>query len=118
MPRDRDDDLVRLRDMLEAAEKICHFVAGHSRQSFDDNELLQLALQHLVQIVGEAAYKVSGERKSRYPGIPWALIIGMRHHLVHAYSEVDLNVLWIAVTENVPQLISDLKRQLDEEFGL
>lgn len=117
MQEGRDSDLVRLRDMLEAAKKIRKFVAGHTRQSFDDNELLQLALQHLVQIVGEAAYKVSTKLKARNPRIPWALITGMRHHLVHAYSDVDLDVLWVAVTENVPPLISDLEKIIDEESG-
>ncbi|MDE2819071.1 MAG: DUF86 domain-containing protein [Chloroflexota bacterium] len=103
--------------MLEAAQKIRDLVDGRSRQSFDDNELLQLALRYLVLVVGEAAYHVSRKRKARYPGIPWAKIIGMRHHLVHGYSDVDLNVLWIAATENVPPLIADLTKLMDEEFG-
>ena len=117
MRKGHDSDVVRLRDMLEAAKKIRQFLAGHNRKSFDDNEMLQLALQHLLQIVGEAAYKVSAGRKAKYPRIPWPLITGMRHHIVHAYSDVDLNVLWVAVTENVPQLISDLENVLDEEIG-
>ena len=117
MRKGHDSDVVRLRDMFEAAKKIRQFLAGHNRQSFDDNEMLQLALQHLLQIVGEAAYKVSAGRNAKYPRIPWPRITGMRHHIVHAYSDVDLNVLWVAVTENVPQLISDLENLLDEEVG-
>ena len=118
MRKGHDSDAVRLRDMLEAAKKVRHFLVGHTRQSFYDNELLQLALQHLVQIVGEAAYNVSAARKAKHPRIPWPLITGMRHHIVHAYADVDLDVLWVAVTENIPQLITDLENLLDEEFGL
>ena len=117
MPEGHDDDLVRVHDMLEAAQKIRKYVAEHSRQSFDDDEILQLALRYLVQIIGEAAYHVSRERKARYPEIPWTLVTGMRHHLVHGYSDVDLDILWVAVTENVPKLVSDLEKLLDEEFG-
>ena len=116
MKKGLNDGLVRLRDMLDAAKKVRRYVAGHSRKSFDDDELLQLAMQHLVQIVGEAAYKVSRERKAKHPDIPWALVTGMRHHLVHGYSDVDLAVLWVAVTENVPQLISELEKLLGEDF--
>jgi uncharacterized protein with HEPN domain len=116
MNKGHDRDAVRLTDMLEAAIKIRRFAAGHTRQSFDDDEILQLALQHLVQIVGEAAYNITAERKAMHPEIPWPLITSMRHRLVHDYSAVDLNVLWVAVTENVPQLISDLENMLDDEI--
>ena len=103
--------------MLEAARKINELVDGCSRQTFDDNEVLQLALRYLVQIIGEAAYHVTKERKMRYPGIPWVQIIGMRHHLVHGYSAIDQNVLWVAATENVPPLMTDLEKLMNEEFG-
>lgn len=118
MPKRRDEDLVRIHDMLEAAQKASDLVARKSRASFNEDEVLQLALRYLVLIIGEAAYHVSHELRARYPKIPWALIIGMRHHLVHGYSAVDLNILWVAVSENVPQLISDLEIILHEEFGI
>ncbi len=118
MPKRSDEDLVRVHDMLEAAQKVSDLVARKSRASLDENEVLQLALRYLVLIIGEAAYHVSHELRARYPKTPWALIIGMRHHLVHGYSAVDLNILWVAVSENVPQLISDLENILHEEFGI
>ena len=118
MQEENPDDLVRLHDMLEAAQKIRDLVARESRESFDENEVLQLALRYLVLIIGEAAYHVSRERRARYPGIPWAQIIGMRHHLVHGYSAVDLNILWVAVSENTPQLIAELEQILREDFGI
>lgn len=118
MQEGNPDDLVRLHDMLEAAQKIRDLVARESRTSFDENEVLQLALRYLVLIIGEAAYHVSRVRRGRYPGIPWAQIIGMRHHLVHGYSAVDLNILWVAVSENTPQLIAELEHILREDFGI
>ena len=118
MQEENPDDLVRLHDMLEAAQKIRDLVARESRTSFDENEVLQLALRYLVLIIGEAAYHLLRERRARYPGIPWAQIIGMRHHLVHGYSAVDLNILWTAVSENTPQLIAELEHILREDFGI
>ena len=112
-----DNDRVRVHDMLEAAQKIQRLMAGCSRQAYDDDETLQLALRYLVLMAGEAAYNVSPDLRERNPEIPWAQIIGMRHRLVHGYSAVDLNILWIAATENVPRLISDLEKLIQEDIG-
>ena len=117
MQKDHDNDRVRVHDMLEAAQKIQGLLSGCSRQAFDDDETLQLALRYLVLMIGEAAYNVSPERRAGHPKIPWAQIIGMRHRLVHGYSAVDLNILWIAATENVPRLIANLGKLLEEDFG-
>lgn len=117
MQKSHDDDFVRIHDMLEAALKIRNLAAGRSRQSLGENEVVQLAFRYLVLIVGEAAYHVSRERKARYSMIPWAQIIGMRHHLVHGYSAVDIDVLWVAINDDIPTLINDLKKLLNEDFG-
>ncbi len=74
-------DAERLADMLEAAEKIEH-QAAFGRTRFDRDEIVQLALVHLVQIIGEAAARVSDELRVRYPEIPWPQIVGMRNRVV------------------------------------
>ncbi|MGH3786856.1 MAG: HepT-like ribonuclease domain-containing protein [Pseudonocardiaceae bacterium] len=100
-------DAERLADMLEAAEKI-ERQALLGRARFDRDEIVQLALVHLVQIIGEAAARVSGELRAKHPEIPWSQIVGMRNRVVHGYFEVDLDVLWTVVNSGVPQLRKQL----------
>jgi len=65
--------------------------------------MLTFALVYADQIVGEAVSKVSIEFRDQHPEIPWATIIGMRHRLVHAYSDIDYDILWTTVTEAAPE---------------
>jgi uncharacterized protein with HEPN domain len=76
------------------------------------NDVLQLALTHLVQIVGEAAREVSPQGRALLPQIPWHQVVGMRHRIVHDYTNVDLNILWDVVGQNLPPLIVALKSVL------
>ncbi|MGH3976565.1 MAG: HepT-like ribonuclease domain-containing protein [Pseudonocardiaceae bacterium] len=79
--------------MLEAAEKLeAQGVKGRDR--FDQEEIVQLALVHLVQIIGEAASRISDDLRRRHPEIPWRQVVGMRNRVVHGYFEVDLDLLW------------------------
>ena len=79
------DDQVYVRHMLDMARKACELVAGKTRAHFDEDEILRLALRHLVQITSEAASRVSRECRRDHPEIPWAEIVGMRHRVVHDY---------------------------------
>ncbi|MHB0936025.1 MAG: HepT-like ribonuclease domain-containing protein [Armatimonadota bacterium] len=72
----------------------------------------QYAILHAVEIIGEAAAKVSPEYRSSHPEIPWRDIVGMRNHLVHAYFDIDIPLTWKTVTEDIPQLIETLKKLL------
>lgn len=105
------DDRERLRDILDAAEKI-HIRVQRGRDRFDDDEDLQIVLTHLVQIVGEAASRLSTELISRNPQVPWRRITGMRHRVVHDYFAVDLDILWAAATNEVPGLADEIRKIL------
>ena len=70
--------------------------------------MLAFALLHAVQIVGEAASKVSAEFRNQHPQIPWELITGMRHRLVHAYFDINHDILWTTATESVPELLAQV----------
>lgn len=104
------DDLVRLRELREAAEKAIAFSAGKSRQSLDDDELLCLGLTRLVEIVGEAAKHVSEPTRSEYPAVPWSAAARMRDRLIHHYFDIDLDVLWATVTVDLPALVNALPK--------
>jgi uncharacterized protein with HEPN domain len=102
------DDRERLRDILDAAAKIRTRVQ-RGRYRFNDDEDLQIVLTHLIQIVGEAASRLSPELTGRNPHIPWRQITGMRHRVVHDYFAVDLDILWAAATVEVPRLADEIR---------
>jgi uncharacterized protein with HEPN domain len=75
---------------------------------------LVLALMKSVENIGEAASKVSGEFRSLHPEIPWDSIVGMRHRLIHAYYDINRDVLWQTITEDLPTLITQLEQALQD----
>lgn len=106
----RRDDLIRIRHMIDAARDAVGFVAGKSRRDLDGDRKLALALFKSIEIIGEAATNVSAECRDAVPDIPWKVIIGMRNRLVHAYFEIDLDVVWYTATVSLPSLIPVLER--------
>jgi len=76
--------------------------------------MLALALVKEIEIIGEAASNISDEFRSSHPQIPWPKAIGMRHRLVHAYFEIDFNILWTTVIDAIPPLIAALERLIAE----
>ena len=102
-------DLVYVGHMLDIAKKAVSKIEGLSRETFDADENLRLALTHLVQIIGEAARQVSREFSDRHPEIRWADIVGMRHKVVHDYLGVDEDIVWQVVTEDLPKLVAALE---------
>ena len=106
-------DLVYVGHMLDTARKAVSKTKGISRESYDADENLRLALIHLIQIIGEAARQVSKDFCNRHADIRWADIIGMRHKVVHDYLGVDDDIVWQVATEDLPKLVTSL-----EDLGL
>ena len=100
--------------MLDAATEALTVSAGRSREDLGHDRMLLHTVWHLVEIVGEAASHVSEEGRSEIPGIPWRIVVGMRHRLVHGYDTVDLDLLWSTVTEDLPVLVGRLRQGLEE----
>lgn len=101
-------DVVRLQHMRDAAQEALSFARGRTRADLDSDRQLVLSLVKAVEIIGEAAYQVSSETRDTLPEIPWEDIIGMRHRLVHAYFDINLNILWRTVQEDLPGLLDKL----------
>jgi uncharacterized protein with HEPN domain len=95
--------------MLDMARKAVSKTQDISRQTYDADENLRLALIHLIQTVGEAARQVSREFCNNHPEIRWADIIGMRHKVVHDYLGVDEDIVWQVATEDLPKLVMSLE---------
>jgi uncharacterized protein with HEPN domain len=101
----RPDDRIRVLHMIEAAEAAEAFVLGRDRAALDTDRMLLFALVRAIEIVGEAASKVSHDTRAAAPAVPWDQITGMRNRLVHAYFDIDRDVLWRTATEEVPSLL-------------
>ncbi len=111
----RKDDAIRLRHMLDAVQEAMSFAQGRSRADLRTDRQLVLSLVKEVEIIGEAAYQISSETKQSLPEIPWDDIIGMRHRLVHAYFDINLDILWQTIQSDLPPLLQTLRRVLKEE---
>ena len=99
----RDD--AYMLDMLLAARKVENFTGGVSWEKFKADDLLQNAVMRQIQIIGEAARKISQQYKDLRPQIPWQAIIGMRNRLVHEYFDIIPERVWDVVEKDIPQLI-------------
>jgi len=111
----RSDDTIRLRHMRDAAREALSFVQNRTRADLDHDLQLVWALVKAIEIIGEAAYQLSAEARAEVPGLPWDKIIGMRHRLVHAYFDINLDILWKTVQEGLPPLVQILSAALGEE---
>jgi uncharacterized protein with HEPN domain len=109
----RDEDRVRVAHMVDAIEAALRFTQGRSRSDLDGDEMLLFALVRAVEIVGEAASRVSTEGRSETPDVPWGVIIGMRNRLVHAYFDIDRGILWTTVMRALPPLLPTLRSVLE-----
>lgn len=104
------DDLVYAGHMLDTARNAVAKLADKSQDDFDRDENLRMALTHLIQVIGEAARRVSSDFQSDHPEIPWSQIIGMRHKVVHDYLHVDFDIVWGVVQSDLPSLIPELEK--------
>ena len=110
----RHDDALLL-DMLLASREAAELASGATFAGFKRDRTLQLAVMKAVEIVGEAAARVSADTRSTHPEIPWSGIVGMRNRLVHGYFDVNLLRVWETVERDIPRLIAQLEGLVEEE---
>jgi len=108
----RDEDVVRLRHMLDAAGDALGFAKGRCRADLNSDRMLTFALVRAIEVIGEAAAKVTPQGRSEAPTIPWGAVVGMRNRIVHAYYDIDLDVVWDTLTHDLPALVSELRSAL------
>ena len=109
------EDRIRLLHMIEAAETACGFVSGRPRSDLDADRMLVFALVRAIEIVGEAGSRVSASTRETASDIPWPLIVSMRNRLVHAYFDVDHEIVWKTATEELPLLLPRLRALVASE---
>ena len=107
------DESERLRDILEAIERIEKY-AARGRAAFDEDELVQTWVVHHIEVIGEACRALPDEFQARYAGVPWSDIIGMRNILVHHYFGIDPDAVWAVVEHDLPDLKLNVQAILRE----
>jgi uncharacterized protein with HEPN domain len=111
----RDEDRIRIRHMLDAAREAMTFAAGRDRSNLDTDRMLLLSLVKCVEILGEAASRVSEEVKAASPDFPWRDIVAMRNRLIHGYFDIDPDIVWSTVIRELPDLLPLLEDLLGQD---
>ena len=114
MPREESEYLL---DMVLAARKALSFTEGMSFADFERDERTVLSATKAIEIVGEAAGQVSEDTRQAHPDIPWRDIVAMRNRLVHAYFEINLELVWKTVRDDLPGLIALVEPLIPPEAG-
>lgn len=107
-----EDNEIRLRHILDAAREAVCFTEGHHRKDLDTDRKLNLSLVRLLEIIGEAARGITTEFRREHPELAWKSMVGMRDRLIHGYFDVNLDVLWETVKNDLPPLIDKLEKIL------
>ena len=110
----RRDDRVSLRDMLSHSREAAALLGDSTREELSRNRTMQLALTRLVEIIGEAANRVSQATRQKAPQIPWPQIIGMRNRLIRGYDVIDFDLLYDTIRLDLPPLIAALQKIVQE----
>ena len=103
------DDTLYLVHMVEHARKVRDRVSRLDRSGFDADEDVRLALTHLIQVIGEAARLVTPTTRAKHPALPWTLVTGMRHRIVHDYVHINYDVVWQTAITSIPALLAELE---------
>ena len=110
--RPEERDAAYLWDMLEAAREVQQMIGGSAVDDFLKNRVLMRATERTVEIIGEAAGRISDGFKEAHPEVPWRQIKGQRNILAHEYGQIDHQLLFKTATIDVPALIARLERLL------
>lgn len=107
-------DIIFLNHIKEETEFIIEFTASISEEEFQENRLLKKAVIRCLEIIGEATKKVDADFRTKYKLIAWKEMAGLRDKLIHDYTGVDYNLLWVIIKESIPELDFQLEEILNE----
>jgi len=113
----RHDEITYLRHMRDYAAETVLFTRDRARSDLDSDRMLMLATCRLLEMMGESACQLPARFRDEAAGIPWKQLIGLRHRLVHAYDQVDLEIIWNIATVDLPPLIASLDRLISIAEG-
>jgi uncharacterized protein with HEPN domain len=105
-------DLTFIGDVLDAIKCIEGYLRGVDKDAFEENRMMQDAIMHQIEIIGEASNRISDEFQDKYPDLPWMQMRAIRNKIVHDYREVNLSVIWDTAKNNLPSLKKQIKKLL------
>ena len=108
------DNLTRLKHIRDSAKEALFFVENKTRKDLDNERMLSLALVRLIEIIGEAANNISEDYRAKYSKIPWRQMIGMRNRIIHAYFDVDLDIVWQVITQDLGLLLIEVEKAIQD----
>ena len=111
----QSNDRIRVQHILDEAGEACKYTEGISFDGFVEDGKTVRAVIRSIEVIGEAASKISIEFRKEHPDVPWQKIIGMRNRLIHVYFDIDYNIIWQTVKENLPPLIEQLQSILKDK---
>jgi uncharacterized protein with HEPN domain len=115
MPLD-ERDKAYLWDMLDAASAVVEFVLGKTYEEYVSHRMMRGAVERHIEIIGEAARRISEATRQAHPEIPWRAIVGQRNVLAHEYDEVLHEAIWAIATRRVPELLAALRSILPDDM--
>jgi uncharacterized protein with HEPN domain len=107
-------DLTYVGDVLDAIKRIEGYLRGVDKDTFEDNLMMQDAVMHQIEIIGEASNRISDEFQEKHPELPWIQMRAIRNKIVHDYREVNLEVIWDTAKNDLPPLKKQIKRLLED----
>jgi uncharacterized protein with HEPN domain len=110
----KTDQSAFLHHILDAIKKIEKYIRDIDEESFKKNDLIQDGVIRQIEIIGEAAKRLSNEITGQSPNIPWQDITGMRDKLIHDYFGVDIDTVWLAAKKDIPQLKEEIKQIIEK----
>jgi uncharacterized protein with HEPN domain len=108
----KSEDISYLRDVLDAIERIETYVKGVRKDTFFDYLMMQDAVMHQIEIIGEASNRISDTFRELHPELPWMEMRAIRNKIVHDYRGIELEIVWDTVKNNLPSLKIKVKRLL------
>lgn len=109
------DDSVYLRHMLSHAREALEIYRSTTPATLQESRVYQLALLHLIEIVGETASRISHETKSQLDMLPWRGMVTMRNRIIHGYDTINIRILWDTIETDLPKLVATLENLVDKK---
>ena len=104
-----NDEIVR-QDIINAGKLILEFIDGFEKRTFVNDRKTRSAVLYQLTVVGEAVKRLSKEFRAQHAQIPWALMAGMRDHLIHGYDLVDWDEVWQTARKDIPDLLRKIEQ--------
>ena len=108
----RHDDRITILQLLDYAVEAVEMARSRTRKDLDDDRMFDLSVRQLLEIIGEAARRVSPDTRASCPGVAWSEMIAVRNRIAHGYDEVNFDRVWEIVQDDLPSLIAELRRIL------